>query len=304
MAKNRSKTHTIKNKNINFQNFLSPFLIYTYTDSLIIKPSFFDSKLPTRLIIEAVSCPVRVPYTLMGFFCLRQGVLNLRYLGMVQNRVTLFYAPQVTIFSATPVLIECYDCSWPLHQLEKCYLWAYEIEPGRYLYFNIPNMEFTLDVSSLASLSGDIRISSLGYINSTNSYVRIYKPFMQNKANFRNAKMNITIVLISNYEILSRSPGKKTKPIQSQFKPNLSQNKANLSQFKPNQSQFFQRQTGLTPEPLRWSHKKFDPFDNLSGQYLHLTHSLLILLVGENASQLFLWGNLFFRTKRHIAHYF
>ena len=45
-------------------------------------------------------------------------------------------------------------------------------------------MEFTLDVSSLASLSWVIRISSLGYITSTNSYVRIYKLFMQNKPNF------------------------------------------------------------------------------------------------------------------------
>ena len=40
--------------------------------------------------------------------------------------------PEVTIFYATPVLIDCYDCSWPLQQLEKCYLWAYEIEPGRF----------------------------------------------------------------------------------------------------------------------------------------------------------------------------
>ena len=52
------------------------------------------------------------------------------YFGLVQNRVTFFYALQVTIFSATPVLIDFYDCSWPLQQLEKCYLWAYEIEPG------------------------------------------------------------------------------------------------------------------------------------------------------------------------------
>ncbi len=49
----------------------------------------------------------------------------------------------------------------------------------------IKNAEFTLDVSSLAFLSGDIRISSLCYINSTNSYVRIYKQIMQNKANVK-----------------------------------------------------------------------------------------------------------------------
>ena len=85
------------------------------------------------------------------------------------------------------------------------------------LDFDIPNMEFTLDVSSHAFLSGDIRISSLGYINSTNSYVRIYKPFMQNKPNLRNDKMNITIDMTSKYENLSAGSGQKTKPIQTQL---------------------------------------------------------------------------------------
>ncbi|MBC8472220.1 MAG: hypothetical protein H8D56_22390 [Planctomycetes bacterium] len=101
-----------------------------------------------------------------------------------------------------------------------------------HLDFDIPNMEFTLDVSSHAFLSGDIRISSLSYINSTNSYVRIYKLFMQNKANFRNDKMNTTLNMTSIYKIFSAGSGQKTKPIQSQFKPNQSQNKANLSQFQ------------------------------------------------------------------------
>jgi len=107
-----------------------------------------------------------------------------------------------------------------------------------HLDFDIPNMEYTLDVSSYAFLSGDIRISSLCYINSTNSYVRIYKQIMQNKPNFENDKMNITIDTIGIYNILSRWRGQKTKPIQSQFKPNITQNKPNLSQFqcqtKPN----------------------------------------------------------------------
>ena len=78
----------------------------------------------------------------------------------------------------------------------------------------------------------DIRISSLCYINSTNSYVRIYKQIMQNKPNFRNDKMNTTLDMTSNYKILSLRRGQKTKPIQSQFKPNLTQNKPNLSQFQ------------------------------------------------------------------------
>ena len=90
-----------------------------------------------------------------------------------------------------------------------------------------------------------IRISSLCYINSTNSYVRIYKQIMQNKANFRNDKMNINLDMTSKYKILSAGSGQKTKPIQTQFKANLSQNKPNLSQNKANsnpiQTQFVER---------------------------------------------------------------
>ena len=44
--------------------------------------------------------------------------------------------------------------------------------------------------------------------------------------------MNINLDMKSNYKILSRWRGQKTKPIQSQFKPNLTQNKPNLSQFQ------------------------------------------------------------------------
>ncbi|MBC8472714.1 MAG: hypothetical protein H8D56_24905 [Planctomycetes bacterium] len=55
---------------------------------------------------------------------------------------------------------------------------------------------------------------------------------MQNKPNLKNTKIGISSFVTSKYEILSGWRGKKTKPIQSQFKPNLSQNKANLSQFQ------------------------------------------------------------------------
>jgi len=57
---------------------------------------------------------------------------------------------------------------------------------------------------------------------------------MQNKANFRNDKMNLSLDMTSNYKILSRWRGQKTKPIQTQFKANLSQNKPNLTQYKAN----------------------------------------------------------------------
>ena len=150
----------------------------------------------------------------------------------------------------------------------------------------------------------ELRISSLSYINSTNSYVRIYKPFMQNKPNFRNDKMSANLFTTRVYEENGHSGHQKTKPIQTQFNPIQSQFNPKQSQFKPNQSQFFQSQTGQIPKQIIWSHNVSGPFEYLSGQYLHIMDSLLILLVGENTSQLFLKGELFFRKKGILAHYF
>ncbi|MBC8471957.1 MAG: hypothetical protein H8D56_21055 [Planctomycetes bacterium] len=63
---------------------------------------------------------------------------------------------------------------------------------------------------------------------------------MQNKANFGNDNMNITLDMTSIYRILFRSPGKKTNPKQTQLKPKQTQFKPNQSQNKANQSQFLQ----------------------------------------------------------------
>jgi hypothetical protein len=57
---------------------------------------------------------------------------------------------------------------------------------------------------------------------------------MQNKPNFENDKMNITLDMTSIYEILSAGSGQKTNPIQTQFKPKQTQLKPIQSQFKPN----------------------------------------------------------------------
>ena len=68
-------------------------------------------------------------------------------------------------------------------------------------------------------------------IRSTNSYVRNYKPFLTNKANFRKSQMNVSDLLIREYEQMDTwSSGKNkpnTKPIQSQNKPKTNPNKAN-----------------------------------------------------------------------------
>jgi len=71
-------------------------------------------------------------------------------------------------------------------------------------------------------------------IRSTNSYVRNYKPFLTNKANFRKSQMNVSDLLIREYEQMDTwSSGKNkpnTKPIQSQYKANT---KPIQSQYKP-----------------------------------------------------------------------
>ena len=60
---------------------------------------------------------------------------------------------------------------------------------------------------------------------------------MQNKANFGNDKMNTTLDMTSNYEILYRSPGPKKKansnPIKPKTNPIQSQLKPKQTQFKP-----------------------------------------------------------------------
>jgi hypothetical protein len=61
---------------------------------------------------------------------------------------------------------------------------------------------------------------------------------MQNKANFRNDKMSLTIDMTNNYKISSLWRGQKTKPIQTQFKPIKANFNAKQSQFKPKQTQF------------------------------------------------------------------
>ena len=99
-------------------------------------------------------------------------------------------------------------------------------------FLNFGNLDFDI-VSDF-----ELRISNLCYINSTNSYVRIYKQIMQNKPNFGNDKMSANTYLTSKYEILSRWRGRKTKPIQSQLKPKQSQFNPIQSQFNPKQTQF------------------------------------------------------------------
>jgi hypothetical protein len=58
--------------------------------------------------------------------------------------------------------------------------------------------------------------------------------FMQNKPNFRKAKMNVSAVITKDYRKTTLSQSQKTNPIQTQSKPIQSQLKPIKCQNKPN----------------------------------------------------------------------
>ena len=93
------------------------------------------------------------------------------------------------------------------------------------------------------------------YQISTKEYVRIYKLFMQNKPNFGNDKMNITLDMTTKYEISSAGSGQKTKPKQTQLKPIQTQLKPKQTQFNPIQSQF--KPNFKLPQTLQRIEKKY-----------------------------------------------
>jgi hypothetical protein len=62
------------------------------------------------------------------------------------------------------------------------------------------------------------------------TYFQIHS-ILTNKANLRNEKMNIYIDMISNYKILSCSPGPKNKPNSNPIKPISNPIKANTKPF-------------------------------------------------------------------------
>jgi hypothetical protein len=78
-------------------------------------------------------------------------------------------------------------------------------------------------------------------INSTKEQVRKNKLFLQNKANFRKVKFDVTKVLTKDYDQLDTWSIRKTKPIKankSQLKPIKANKTQKQTQFKPKQTQF------------------------------------------------------------------
>jgi hypothetical protein len=97
-------------------------------------------------------------------------------------------------------------------------------------------MAIKIKVRPKALHSFTFSLKSYG-ISSTKEQVRKNNLFMQNKANFKKVKLNVTKVLTKDYDQMDTWSIRKTKPIQSQLKPIQSQLKPIQSQLKPIQSQ-------------------------------------------------------------------
>ncbi len=72
--------------------------------------------------------------------------------------------------------------------------------------------------------------------------------FMQNKANFRKVKLNVTKVLTKGYDKKDTWSIRKTKPIQSQLKPIKANSKPIKANIMPKQSQFKPKRTQNEPK--------------------------------------------------------
>ncbi len=73
------------------------------------------------------------------------------------------------------------------------------------------------------------RLFTNDYQISTNSYVRIYKLFMQNKAKVKSTIFNLSSFVINIYELHGQLVIQTNKPKQTQFKPKQSQFQPNLT---------------------------------------------------------------------------
>jgi hypothetical protein len=112
-----------------------------------------------------------------------------------------------------------------------------------HLNFDIPSMEFTLDVSSHAFLSGDIRISSLCWICSTTVENSLQITPFYAKQTQSQVRQNQHKIFINNEIRVNGQLVIQTK--QTQFKANKAKNKPNSNPIKANsnpiQSQFNER---------------------------------------------------------------
>ncbi len=66
-------------------------------------------------------------------------------------------------------------------------------------------------------------------IQSTKDYVRNYKSFMQNKPNVKDAQINVSNVITTNYEQQTMNYANKNKPNSNPIKPNFKRAQMNVN---------------------------------------------------------------------------
>ena len=92
------------------------------------------------------------------------------------------------------------------------------------------------------------------YQISTNSYVRIYQLFMQNKPKVKDAQINVNSIITMRYEKMNIWLFGKNKANQTQFKPNQSQFKPILRPIKaktnPIEANFTYPERGKNRSPI------------------------------------------------------
>ncbi|MHC4087411.1 MAG: hypothetical protein ACYSU3_20600 [Planctomycetota bacterium] len=79
--------------------------------------------------------------------------------------------------------------------------------------------------------------------------------FMQNKANFKKVKLNVTKVLAKDYDQMDTWSIRKTKPIQSQLKPIQSQSNPIKANKTPKQTQYKAKQSQYNAHALGMDQK-------------------------------------------------
>jgi len=98
----------------------------------------------------------------------------------------------------------------------------------------------------------------------TKEYVRIYKLFMQNKANFRNDKMNINLDMTGIYEFLSCWLRPKNKPNSKPIKPKTNPIKAKTN---PIQTQSKPMSAAIPPSATLMIDGSLNPAYNDAGNF-------------------------------------
>ena len=140
----------------------------------------------------------------------------------------------------------CNPCNPRLMKSSLCFCTSLRLKTSAISAFSAVKNSCSSCASWLKNPFNQRNLRLTNDLRSTKVYVRNYKLFMQNKANFQKVKFDVNNVLTKDYDRMDTWSIRKTKPIQSQLKPikaNSKPIKANKmpkqTQYKPKQSQFY-----------------------------------------------------------------